>query len=95
MITADELAGMLETAHLLRSPNNTKRLLATLETCFIRVKIQNFNHTCLFRMSNLGFRTLMGRYGLLGKKISLRYDASVLKPARIWFSHLPSYSPLH
>lgn len=31
MITADELTGILETAHLLRSPNNAKRLLATLD----------------------------------------------------------------
>ena len=31
MITADELAGILETLHLLRSPANAKRLLATLE----------------------------------------------------------------
>lgn len=31
MITADELAGILETAHLLRSPNNAKRLLAALD----------------------------------------------------------------
>ena len=31
LITADELAGILETAHLLRSPNNAKRLLATLD----------------------------------------------------------------
>jgi antitoxin YefM len=31
MITADELAGILETAHLLRSPNNAKRLLSTLD----------------------------------------------------------------
>ena len=31
MITADELSGILETAHLLRSPNNAKRLLATLD----------------------------------------------------------------
>ena len=31
MITADELAGILETAHLLRSPNNAKRLLASLD----------------------------------------------------------------
>jgi len=30
MITADELAGILETAHLLRSPNNAKRLLSVL-----------------------------------------------------------------
>ena len=30
MITADELAGILETAHLLRSPNNAKRLLTAL-----------------------------------------------------------------
>ena len=31
MITADELAGILETAHLLRSPNNAKRLLTSLD----------------------------------------------------------------
>ena len=31
MITADELAGVLETAHLLRSPKNAKRLLAALD----------------------------------------------------------------
>lgn len=30
MITADELSGILETAHLLRSPANAKRLLAAL-----------------------------------------------------------------
>ena len=31
MITADELAGILETAHLLRSPGNAKRLLTALD----------------------------------------------------------------
>ena len=31
MITADELAGILETAHLLRSPANAKRLLTALD----------------------------------------------------------------
>jgi antitoxin YefM len=31
MISADELMGILETAHLLRSPNNAKRLLSTLD----------------------------------------------------------------
>ena len=31
MIAADELAGILETAHLLRSPNNARRLLAALD----------------------------------------------------------------
>jgi antitoxin YefM len=31
LITADELAGIMETAHLLRSPNNAKRLLAALD----------------------------------------------------------------
>jgi antitoxin YefM len=31
MITADELAGILETAHLLRSPINAKRLLTALD----------------------------------------------------------------
>jgi antitoxin YefM len=30
MIPADELSGLLETAHLLRSPKNTQRLLAAL-----------------------------------------------------------------
>ena len=31
MISADELTSILETAHLLRSPNNAKRLLSTLQ----------------------------------------------------------------
>lgn len=31
MIAADELAGILETAHLLRSPVNARRLLGALE----------------------------------------------------------------
>ncbi|MBW1939934.1 MAG: type II toxin-antitoxin system prevent-host-death family antitoxin [Deltaproteobacteria bacterium] len=31
MIAADELSGILETAHLLRSPANAKRLLSALE----------------------------------------------------------------
>jgi antitoxin YefM len=31
MINADELAGILETAHLLRSPKNTERLLSALD----------------------------------------------------------------
>ena len=31
MISADELMGILETAHLLRSPQNAKRLLSTLD----------------------------------------------------------------
>jgi antitoxin YefM len=31
MITADELAGVLETAHLLRSPQNAQRLLSALD----------------------------------------------------------------
>jgi antitoxin YefM len=31
MISADELAGILETAHLLRSPANAERLLAALD----------------------------------------------------------------
>ncbi len=31
MISADELATVLETAHLLRSPKNAKRLLAALD----------------------------------------------------------------
>ena len=31
MINADELAGILETAHLLRSPKNAERLLSALD----------------------------------------------------------------
>ncbi len=31
LIAADELAGIMETAHLLRSPNNAKRLLSALD----------------------------------------------------------------
>jgi antitoxin YefM len=31
MITAEELAGILETAHLLRSPSNAQRLLTALD----------------------------------------------------------------
>lgn len=31
MISADELAALVETAHLLRSPKNAQRLLASLE----------------------------------------------------------------
>ena len=31
MITADELSGILETAHLLRSPKNARRLLSALD----------------------------------------------------------------
>jgi antitoxin YefM len=30
LVPADELAGLLETAHLLRSPNNARRLLTAL-----------------------------------------------------------------
>ena len=31
MVPADELAGLLETAHLLRSPKNARRLLSALQ----------------------------------------------------------------
>lgn len=31
MISADELEGLVETAHLMRSPKNAQRLLASLE----------------------------------------------------------------
>jgi antitoxin YefM len=31
LVAADELSGLLETAHLLRSPKNAERLLAALE----------------------------------------------------------------
>lgn len=37
LIAADELAGLLETAHLLRSPKNAERLLAALERAQQRV----------------------------------------------------------
>jgi len=36
MIAADELAGLLETAHLLRSPRNAERLLSALERVWKR-----------------------------------------------------------
>lgn len=32
MISADELSGLLETVHLLRSPSNAKRLLDAMES---------------------------------------------------------------
>jgi antitoxin YefM len=31
LISADELAGLMETAHLLRSPNNAARLISAME----------------------------------------------------------------
>ena len=36
MIPADELAGLLETAHLLRSPKNAQRLLSALRRATAR-----------------------------------------------------------
>jgi antitoxin YefM len=36
MVPADELAGLLETAHLLRSPKNAQRLLAALRRALAR-----------------------------------------------------------
>jgi antitoxin YefM len=36
LIAASELSGLLETAHLLRSPNNAKRLLAALQRAHAR-----------------------------------------------------------
>ncbi len=33
LIPASELSGLAETAHLLRSPKNAKRLLAALQRC--------------------------------------------------------------
>ncbi len=36
MIAADELAGLLETAHLLRSPENARRLLTALNRALSR-----------------------------------------------------------
>ncbi len=36
MIAADELAGLLETAHLLRSPGNAQRLLTALNRALSR-----------------------------------------------------------
>lgn len=39
LIAADELAGLLETVHLLRSPANAERLLATLAQVRQRVGV--------------------------------------------------------
>lgn len=36
MVPADELAGLLETAHLLRSPKNAQRLLTALRRAIAR-----------------------------------------------------------
>ena len=36
MVPADELAGLLETAHLLRSPKNARRLLTALQRATAR-----------------------------------------------------------
>lgn len=36
MISADELEGLIETAHLMRSPRNAQRLLASLERALKR-----------------------------------------------------------
>ena len=36
MLPADELAGLMETAHLLRSPRNARRLLAALRRAAAR-----------------------------------------------------------
>ena len=38
LIAADELAGLLETAHLLRSPNNAARLLTALSRALERTE---------------------------------------------------------
>ena len=36
MVPADELAGLMETAHLLRSPKNARRLLSALRRATLR-----------------------------------------------------------
>jgi len=36
MVPADELAGLIETAHLLRSPKNARRLLTALQRAISR-----------------------------------------------------------
>jgi len=47
MIAADELSGILESAHLLRSPANAKRLLAAIERVQKRtVKSQTIDEFC-------------------------------------------------
>ncbi len=52
MITADELAGILETAHLLRSPNNAKRLHSALD----RVRQKSDNPQTIDELRNeIGF----------------------------------------
>lgn len=38
LIAASELSGLLETAHLLRSPNNARRLLAALQRAHARTE---------------------------------------------------------
>lgn len=38
LIAADELAGVMETAHLLRSPRNAARLLAALDRALARTE---------------------------------------------------------
>lgn len=38
LIAASELSGLLETAHLLRSPNNAKRLLTALQRAHARTE---------------------------------------------------------
>ena len=56
LVSADELAGLLETAHLLRSPANAKRLLTALH----RAQTKKLPPTSL--------DTLRGELGLDGEK---------------------------
>ena len=52
LINADELTGILETAHLLRSPNNSKRLLSALD----KVKKGSGTHQTIDELrSEVGF----------------------------------------
>ncbi|RWX46106.1 antitoxin YefM [Candidatus Electrothrix aarhusensis] len=53
LIAADELAGMLETAHLLRSPKNAKRLLAALDR--VKVRTSGSSQTLDELRSEVGF----------------------------------------
>ena len=41
LIPADELAGLVETAHLLRSPRNARRLLSALHRTRRKAKAEN------------------------------------------------------
>jgi antitoxin YefM len=73
MISADELMGILETAHLLRSPNNTKRLLSTLD----RVRKESGTPQTIDEL-----RTEVGLEWAL-QKVQTDHETGIRFPARI------------